>query len=281
MTYIESIGLGLVQALTEFLPVSSSGHLRLAREFFGVDLHGDLLFDLVLHLGTLVAVGVVYRQRIWELLRSIGEGLRGLKNGTRAALEASEALRYALLLCVALVPTGVLGLLISGLVKSDIYSAKVVGALLVVNGFLLYSLKFVPEREESTNSTRLSVHGIGIREAFLIGVVQGLAVVPGISRSGSTIVAALFLGAARPRAAEFSFFLSIPTILGALILESRHGLMTSEAMGAGHYALGMVISAVIGILALRLVLKVLNDANFYRFAPWCWAVGLIALIWGS
>lgn len=279
MTLFEAALLGFVQALTEFLPVSSSGHLQLFRDLLGVQVEGGLLFDLVLHFGTLVAVFIVYRERIAELLRSIGGGLRQLGGGLRAALEASEALRYALLLGVALVPTGVLGLLISGLIKSDLYTVRVVGILLIINGFLLLSIRWAPSSEGRGSTSWLSVHGIGVREAFLIGLVQGLAVVPGISRSGSTIVAAIFVGAARPRAAEFSFFLSIPTILGALTLEFLRGYSGESVAPWGHYAVGAAISLIFGVIALRMLLKFLAEAKLWIFAPWCWVAGLVALFW--
>lgn len=278
MNYGEAAGLGLMQALTEFLPVSSSGHLRLLRDLLGVEVESGLLFDLVLHLGTLVAVFIVYHARIWGLLSSIGAGLKGLGGGIRAAFEASEALRYGLLLLIAMIPTAVFGFMIKGFVESDAYSTKIVGAFLIVNGFLLYSLKWVPKGEDRGSTHWLAVDGIGPLQALLIGTVQGLAVVPGISRSGSTIVSALFLGAARPRAAEFSFFLSIPTILGALVLESGQAMGEIQNIVWGPFIVGAVVALVFGVVALRLLLKMLEKAELHYFAAYSWIVGVAAVI---
>lgn len=269
--------LGLVQALTEFLPVSSSGHLRLAHALAGFEVPDDLLFDIVLHVGTLVAVLFVYRARVAWLL---ADALRALKTAARCvptALREHEGARYAVLMVIATVPTGLIGVALSGLVDSDAFSVPVVGALLCVNGLVLWTSKRFSDGGDD-DSGGLRVGGIGPREALIIGIAQGIAVLPGISRAGSTIVCALALGANRMKAAEFSFFLSIPAILGAVVLEFDPALLTGGPDGPTPYIVGALVSAVGGVLALRLLLGVVRAARLHHFAWYCWILGVAAVV---
>lgn len=282
--------LGVIQALTEFLPVSSSGHLRLAHALFGLDVEFDLFFDIVLHVGTLAAVFLVYRGRIGALLAGVGRGLAALPSGAASALRSHEGLRYLLLLIIATLPTGVMGVLLSDLVDSDAFSIPVVGALLVVNGGVLWLSRRWAYDEEASEGGELAddtaerpllrVGAIGWREALLIGIAQGIAVLPGISRAGSTIVCALALGTQRMRAAEFSFFLSIPAILGAVVLKFDPVALRAVEFDAGPYVVGALVSAVAGVLALSGLLNVVRAAKMHHFAWYCWILGLVALAYG-
>lgn len=273
--------LGLVQALTEFLPVSSSGHLRLAHAFAGFDAPDDLLFDIVLHLGTLVAVVLVYRARVGTLLTDVVRSLRTATRCVPTALREHEGLRYLLLLVIATLPTGIIGVLLSDIVDSDAFSVPVVGGLLLLNGGILWASKRFGSDDDGEGDPRsISVGGIGIREALIIGVAQGLAVLPGISRSGSTIVCALALGANRMKAAEFSFFLSIPAILGAVVMEFDPAAITAGPGGAQVYIVGALVSAGAGIVALRVLLGVVRAARLHHFAWYCWILGVVALAIG-
>lgn len=275
----EAALLGLIQALTEFLPVSSSGHLRLGHAWLGFDVPDDLLFDIVLHLGTLVAVLIVYRKRVGKLLVDIALGLKELGGGVEAAMAKHEGLRYFVLLIIATLPTGVLGILLKDVVGGDAFSVPVVGGMLLLNGGILFASRFFGgEREESDERT-FAVGGIGVKEALIIGIAQGLAVCPGISRSGSTIVTALALGANRMKAAEFSFFLSIPAILGAVVLEIDPTAMSAGPGGMTPYVVGALVSAGGGVLALMALLGVVKAAKLHRFAFYCWALGVAAIAW--
>jgi undecaprenyl-diphosphatase len=278
MKLIDALWLGVVQGLTEFLPVSSDGHLSLAHHFLGSVSSEDLFFDLVLHLGTLIAVFVVFGRDVVHFTR---EGLAGIarigKDGWAAALEGSEGLRLAILLVLASVPTAIIGLLLKEPVESHAFSAAGVAIMIMINGLTLWSSRFVPPRPQRPDGPYY-VAGIGPKQALLIGIAQGLAVLPGISRSGSTIVASLWLGAERQRAAQYSFLLSIPAILGAFVLQLDRESMALAMENPAPYALGALVSAVVGVLALRLVLRLLQSARFHHFAWYCWALGALALL---
>lgn len=280
MTLVESVLLGVVQALTEFLPVSSSGHLRLARGIFGADVEAGILFDVLLHGGTLIAVFYVYKERIAQLLR---EAWVGLRRGRTGVLE-SDAAQLFILLIIATLPTGIIGVLSKDVISSDLFSVLVIGGLLVINGGILYVSKFLgrdeaPGGAEPTEKRKLSYAGIVWWSALLIGVGQGIAILPGISRAGVTIVLALLLGANRERAAEFSFFLSIPAILGAIVLEAPEAMEATADGQMGVYLVGALAAAVFGVFALRSLLQVLRRAQMYRFAWYCWFIGLFAISW--
>lgn len=276
---LESALLGLIQALTEFLPVSSSGHLRLGHAWLGFEAPDDLLFDIVLHLGTLVAVLLVYHKRVGALLAGLGRGLAATKGGIRSALEAHEGLRYFALLVLATLPTGVLGILLKDVVDSEAFGVTHVGIMLLINGCILFASRRFTGSDEDGDAHPLSVGGIGPREALIIGIAQGLAVMPGISRSGSTIVTALVLGASRMKAAEFSFFLSIPAILGAVVLEFDPAAMSAGPGGTTPYIVGALVSAGAGVVALIALLGVVRAAKLHHFALYCWALGTVAIGW--
>lgn len=286
MTLVESVLLGIVQALTEFLPVSSSGHLRLARGIFGADVEGGILFDVLLHGGTLVAVFYVYSGRIGQLVRDAWVGVR---NG-RTGILGSDAAQLSILLIIATLPTGIIGVLSKDLIASDVFSVVIIGGLLLVNGCVLYVSKYLGgdetqaaadsyETTESSEKRQLSYAGIVWWSALLIGVGQGIAILPGISRAGMTIVLALMLGANRERAAEFSFFLSIPAILGAIVLEAPEAVDAAAGGQMGIYLAGALAAAIFGVFALRSLLQLLRRAQMYRFAWYCWFIGLFAISW--
>lgn len=281
MNLVDAGVLGAVQALTEFLPVSSSGHLRLGNAWLGVEGGHDLLFDIVLHLGTLLAVVAVYRRRIGFLLADLLRNLGKVTQGVRGWVGASEGARYALLVIIATLPTGVIGVLLKDVLDSDTVGVRVVGGLLLVNAcILLLSKRFQDDARTDEEKSPFHVGGIGPREALLIGIAQGCAVLPGISRSGSTIVTALALGAWRMKAAEFSFLLSIPAILGASLVEFDVDAILATDSGAAPYVLGAVISAGLGVLALLFLLRLLRSAQFHHFAWYCAVLGVAALLLG-
>lgn len=270
MSLLDALWLGILQALTEFLPVSSSGHLRLAHALLGAQAPDDLLFDLMLHVGTLAAVVVVYRRDLAKLIYETATGLRALPGGIRTAFETHEGLRLTLLLGLATLPTGVIGVLLKDLLEGDALGVRAVCALLILNGGVLW-LSRRPAKSHRADGP-FSVAGIGPWQALAIGVAQGIAVLPGISRSGMTIVTALLLGADRMRAAQFSFLLSIPAILGAVMLKVGDTSFALDGNGAA-YALGTATSAVGGALALWQLLRMLRAAQFHHFAWYCWALG--------
>jgi undecaprenyl-diphosphatase len=278
MSLLDAVWLGIVQGLTEFLPVSSDGHLTLAHAFLGATSSEDLFFDLMLHLGTLIAVFAIFGR---DFVRFAGEALRGLGTigelGVSGALERSEGLRMVCLILVASVPTAIIGLLLKDSVESHAFSIPAVAIMIMINGVTLWSSQYAPKPRENEPPRPLSVAGIGFKEAVLIGIAQGLAVLPGISRSGSTIVTSLWLRAERERAAQFSFLLAIPAILGAFVLQLDRESVQHALQNPVPYVVGTLISAVVGVGALRLLVRLLREARFYRFAWYCWLLGLVAL----
>lgn len=282
MKVVEAALQGVLQAATEFLPVSSSGHLRLMRETMGFESSHDLLFDLSLHIGTLVAVFVVYRRSIWSL--ACGLLLPGVTPEERRA-----SWRLLFLLFVASIPTGIIGIVLSDWVGSDAFGLQLVGALLVLNGGVLWLSRYLVDagdddalRAGGGDALDARDANLSVGQALLVGVAQGMAVLPGISRAGSTIVAGLSLGVPRSSAAEFSFLLSIPAIMGAFVVElAKSEVDLSGGDDLAVYLWGATVAALVGIFALRVLLRMLERANLHHFAWYCWAVGLGAIIYGA
>lgn len=258
MTHLESLVLGLLQGATEFLPVSSSGHLVIGQELMGLSLPG-ITFEVVVHVATLLSVVVVYRERLLELAR-----------GTLLDRDAA-AWRYVGLLAAGTLPVVVVGLGFGEAIEELFQSPAVVGVALLFTGAILFSTRWALRRAQAPE--------FGVKVALLIGVAQCLALVPGISRSGSTVVTALWLGVAPVQAAAFSFLLSIPAIGGAALLQVPALGHAAAGDGVAVLATAFVAAAVTGVLAIRLFVRMLRDRSFPHFAWYCWAVGLLFLGW--
>jgi undecaprenyl-diphosphatase len=274
-----ALALAVVQGLTEFLPVSSDGHLALAHALLDFETSDDLLFDLVLHLGTLVAVLAVFGRDVVDLLASVAKGMRrAAADGPAAALAADESLRLGVIVGVTLFPTAVIGLLVKEWLDAVDVPLVVVGAMLVANGLVLAAARLAP-LWDPREPALVEWHGIGLRDAVLLGIAQGLATLPGISRSGCTIVTGLLLGADQRQVARLSFVMSIPAILGAFVIQAA-GTTGSLRDAAGVYVLSALVAAAVGVGALRLLLRVLERAQFHHFAWYCFAVGGLAIALG-
>ena len=273
MTFLEAVLLGILQGLTEFLPVSSSGHLVLAQQFLGLKEH-LVFFDVMLHLGTLFAVIVAYRSALGRL---VGVGLSTLGNGQFyrkpiTTVNASVDLRFIWFILLGSIPTGIIALFFKSDLESFFDDVQLVSIMLIITGVILQLPRL---RKQKTVDSDSAPDKIKTWHAPLIGIVQGGAITPGISRSGSTISLALFLGIPAKTAAEYSFLLSIPAILGAVVFKFRD-------IGDTHIpyyilAAGMLASFVVGYIALRFLLAVLNRGKFSLFSYYCVALGLIAL----
>ena len=252
--------LGTVQGLTEFLPVSSSGHLVLFQSWLPVT--GDpVAFDLALHLGTLVPVLWVYRADLWGVVADT-------TRGTGPFFER-PGVRLLLLLVAATIPTAVIGLSLEDLFEQLFHTPSAVGVAFAVTGGVLWMTRRA--RRGSTEA-----HEISWKRAAAIGLAQGLAITPGISRSGSTIAAGIFLGMDREAAARFSFLLSIPAILGAFVLKAGDLELTGAA--AGPLAIGVTASAVSGYIALRVLIRLVRAGDFSKFAYYLWPLAIFALL---
>jgi undecaprenyl-diphosphatase len=270
----QAIALGLIQGLTEFLPVSSSGHLVLLQNLFGMQ-EPELLLDICLHVGTLVAVLLVFYREILHILATLVRlpGLSRAAGGVKALYAANADVRLCVLIIVGSVPTALLGLLFKAGAEHIFGAVWVVGLMLLVTGALLWGTRYAAPIGRELLKTRS-------KDALVIGLVQGMAIIPGISRSGATIATALFLGIDREVAGRFSFLLSIPAILGALVL----GLDAEElktSISVEMILLGSLIAAVVGYLALKVLLGLVRRGQLSWFAPYCWVLGLIALVVGG
>lgn len=250
MTVFKAILLGILQGATEFLPVSSSGHLVLAQKILGLR-EPELAFDILLHLGTLLAILLFLRREISEILVSLFR---------RDPEDRDDAWgrRDLLLLAVSTAPTGVIGYALNDAVERGVTVREVGIAYLVLTAVLLVSnLRF---------RHKLDPERISIWEAFAIGIMQGMAVLPGLSRSGSTISLALVLGIGASRSAKYSFFISVPAILGAAVLHLHKGVSALPRVLPS--VLGFLFAFAVGYIALELVERLVTRGKFLRFAPY-------------
>jgi undecaprenyl-diphosphatase len=270
--------LGALQGATEFLPISSSGHLALAQHFFGSAGPGgdQVAFDVVLHVATLLAVVVVYRGSLAELAGAAWRAARSpaTYRSPRAALDHSDQLRLLLALFIGSVPTAAIGLIFQERLEALFDRPAVVASMLLVTSGLLVAPRLLG-RAPATQPREERV--VRPWQAILIGIAQGLAITPGISRSGSTISVALLLGIAPALAARYSFLLSIPAILGAMLL--KMGDLALEAISTLELILGFAAAFVVGWASLTLLLATLRRGRFALFAVYTFALGAGVLIW--
>jgi undecaprenyl-diphosphatase len=266
MTYLQATLLGMLQGVTEFLPISSSGHLVLLQHLFGLH-EPALIFDLFLHIATLAAVFAMYRHDIYSLFAA------WFSPGSHASgshPQRVSARRLGLLLVLANIPTAVIGLLFEPTFERFFGTPWIVGMALLVTGTLLWLLRPSTGRDSGTLE-------VDTARAILLGCVQGLAITPGISRSGSTIAIALLCGISRESAARFSFLMAIPAILGAALLKSDH-VRTLSMAELSLIMVGMLSALVVGYVALRYLIRLVMQGALWRFALYCWAVGLTTLV---
>ena len=256
MSWWDALILGVIQGATEFLPVSSSGHLVLAQELLDSRIEG-LVFEVSVHVATLLSILLVYRQRVTTLVVGAVRGDR-------------EAWRYIGLLVIATVPAAIVGLSLSRQVELAFDSPWVTAVAFLGTGAWLWSSRWALRRPEGAELTP--------GKALLIGLAQALALVPGISRSGATVVAGLWLGLKGREAAAFSFLMAVPAIAGAAILQLP-GLGHQRALTLAPLLTGVLAAALTGILAIRVFVSLLERGTFHRFALYVWGVGLAFMAW--
>ena len=263
MELITVILLGIVEGITEFLPVSSTGHLILATRLLGYDAGRWEVFNVVIQLGAILAIVVLYWRTFW----AVGMGLLRLD---------PVAVRFVRNLLVAFIPAAVIGLAIHNQIEAMLGNAQIVSIALIVGGFAIIAVeRFAPR------GTIVGVADIPLSRVVGIGFLQCLAMVPGVSRSGATILGALALGVERRTAAEFSFFLAIPTMLGASALElvkNREALMSGEGVGLGAIAIGFIVSFIVALLVVRWFVGIVTKHGFVPFAWYRIVAGTLALI---
>ncbi|MDI9614493.1 undecaprenyl-diphosphatase UppP [Methanothermobacter sp.] len=271
MDVLQAIIIGIFQGLTEFLPISSSGHLVLVPEIMGVK--SSLAFDTLLHVGTLVAVVTYFWSDIIHMIRSFISSLTDIPRGNfRRGIEEDPFKRLAWMVIIGTIPAGLAGVLFKDFFESLFSSITAVGFFLIVTGLLLWG----SERISARIREKLPVEKLGVRDSLIIGGAQALAIAPGISRSGATISAGLFLGFERELAARYSFLLSIPAILGAALIQVKDISAGMDLLGASMIA-GFVASAVSGYIAIKFLLKLIRERDLYIFAYYCFVLGILIM----
>ncbi len=272
MSLLHAILLGLIQGISEFLPISSSGHLSIAQNLFGVEMEGggDMFFEVLLHLGTLAAVFVAYladiKEMILEFFRAIGDIRRG---GMPDPIPPAR--RLILLLIIGTLPLFVV-LPIQDFVEGLSSNTYVVGGALLVTGALLFASDRVKKGRKTASSATVG-------DILLIGAAQAVATCPGLSRSGTTIAVGCFAGLERKFAVRFAFLLSIPAVLGANILKIADVAATGiDAALLPAYIVGVVTAAISGYLCIRLVHMITDKGRFGAFAYYCWGMGLLTVL---
>lgn len=275
MTYMSAVLMGILQGVAEFLPISSSGHLALFQHFFGVENYEEtqMFFTVLLHLGTLISVFVYYWHDILDMIREFFLLLGSLfsRKGTHEIRNTPPARRMVLLIIVATLP--LFGILpVKDYIESAMNNVTFVSAALIATGFILFfSDRMARGRKTARTAT--------MTDALLVGCAQAFGTLPGISRSGSTISAGLLRGYDRNFAVRFSFLMSLPAVLGANILTLKDAIEEGgiDTTLLPIYLVGMVVAAVVGYFAIRLVNLLADKGKFGAFAWYCWAAGAASL----
>jgi len=268
MDWLQALILGLVQGLTEFLPVSSSGHLTIGREILGVEAAEDLVFEVTVHVATVLATIIVFRKEIWKLLCGLFK------------FKYNDETDYILKICVSMIPVFFVGVFLKDKVESLFSSLLVVGLALVVTAVLLLFSDIVSDRRKSVGDSAARYrNGIGWWQALVIGVGQAFAVIPGLSRSGTTISTGLLCGVRREAVAQFSFLMVLVPILGEAFLDIVGGEMAASSVGAGPLLVGFLAAFVSGLFACKVMIALVKRARLRWFALYCVLVGLAVIIY--
>ena len=280
MSYIEAIVLGLVQGLCEFLPVSSSGHLVLFQNLFGLSANAseNQLTVVLLHVATLVAVVVAFHRLVWRLICAFGRIVKNIFTGKFSwkNTQGDEKLLLLMVLSTALLIPFVL---ISDQIEALFSSLLLVGVALLVTALLLTLADIATKKRKQAGKLGKSGDQISVKDSVIVGLFQCLALVPGISRSGSTTTAGLMCGFDRKQAVEYSFILSLPAIIGSAVLKVGDAIELLPAVEIGPYLVGMVVAAVSGYLAIKLVELLVSKDKFGAFAYYCAVVGIFSIIY--
>lgn len=271
MTYLQAIILGLVQGLAEFLPISSSGHLALLQYFFGIEADSVLIFTVLLHVGTLVSVFIIYWKDIVELVIELFRTLKDLFTGKGLRINSSPTRRLGFMIIVASIPTAVIGLLFEDYFKSMYTSIISISIGLIFTGIILIVA-------EKVGKGKLDITNMKWRHAVFVGIMQGIAICPGVSRSGSTLFGSLISGLNRELAVKYAFLISIPSILGSVILEAPDAFAEGvDPAMIGPIIAGVIVAAVSGIIAIKTMIRVVSGKKLFGFTIYVWLVAAVVL----
>ena len=273
MTYIQGIILGLAQGLSEFLPISSSGHLALLQYFFGISSENVLPFAVLLHLGTLISVFIVYWKDIVALVKELGAVIKDIFTGKGLRINANPTRRLGFMIIVESIPTAIIGLLFNDLFNAMYLSLIAIGIGLLITGTILV----IAERMGRNSK---GIKEMKFRNAFFVGLMQGVAICPGISRSGSTLFGGLISGLNREFAVKFAFLISIPSILGSVIVEAPDAFKAGMDMSLiGPVVVGVLVSALSGLFAIKAMIKLVSNKNLMGFSVYTWALGIVVIVY--
>lgn len=285
MNYLSAIFMGILQGATEFLPVSSSGHLAIFGKLLNIK-EPEPVFDILLHVGTLAAVFIIYwndiKKLVIEGLGIVGDFFVNVfrfvlnlfskeKKEYKKVVDTSYR-RFVMLIIVSTIPTGIIGILISDIIDSVKADLAIVGVCLLITSCLLL---IADRRDGGTKKPK----NVTYSNAFVIGICQGLATLPGISRSGTTITACLVSGFDKKFAVKYSFIMSIPAIMGAAVLELKDFFAgIGDCPYIGQYAVGTIVAAVVGFFSMKFLIDLIGNNKFRYFAYYCMAAGVISII---
>lgn len=257
MDTLQAILLGIVQGITEFLPVSSSGHLQIAKELLGVELQNNITFDVTLHAATVLSTIVVLWRELWRLVKGC------------FSRRFNQEQAYVLKVALSMIPAGVVGVLFADEIEALFSSLWFVGLMLLLTAALLSFAYYAKPRHKQE---------ISYRDAFIIGIAQAAATMPGLSRSGSTIATGLVLGNDKSSVANFSFIMVIPVILGKMLLDILSGEMASMAVPTPALVCGFLAAFISGALACKFMIEIVKRGKLIWFALYCAAAGLVCLV---
>lgn len=270
---LQAIVLGIVQGLTEWLPISSSGHLALVQ--LAMDLEVPIFYDVILHIGTLAGVFAIYRRDIAGILRStvaFGEGSSKRKSIEEEVAKYPQGRRMLWLIILGTIPTGIIGLAFRSFFESSFYDPVSIAVGFIITGALVLVTGLMKSGQKK----------LGSADAILIGIGQGISIFSSISRSGATLSAGLFRGVEREQLVRYSFLLSIPAILGAAAIDvvamDEQQKAQLASIGAESYIAGTVVSAAVGYASIRILIKLVIKGKFYLFAFYCFAIGVATLL---
>ena len=287
MSLLESIILGIIQGIAEFLPISSSGHLAIFKKIFGLSDVG-ITYDILLHLGTLVAVFIVYWSDIWKLIKEgVGILIDCCKNVVRfckikfagkeieyITIVSTAYRKFVMLIIVSTIPTGIIGVVFSKIFNMDNPSLIIPGISLLITGLMLYIVDDLPNGTKTPKDTKYS-------NAVILGIAQGIATLPGISRSGTTLTVGVLNGFERKFAIKYSFIMSIPAILGACVLDIKDLFEPGNAVSNTeliYYFVGAAVAGIVGYICIKTLLLLFQNKKMKYFSYYCFCVGIIAII---
>ena len=272
MTYLQAVILGLVQGLAEFLPISSSGHLALLENFFGIKEDSVLLYAVLLHFGTLVAVFVCFWKDIVELVKELFVTISDLVKGRGLRLDERPVRKLGVMIIISCIPTAIIGFLFGDVFEGFYSKPLIIACMFIVTAIMLLIA-------EKLGTGHRNIEKMNVRNALFIGIVQGIAIIPGISRSGSTLFSSLLVQLDRAFAVKYVFLISIPTILGSVILELPDGIKSGlGGANLGPVIVGVLVSFLCGLFAIKIMLKIVQNRKLQYFSYYLFILAAAVII---